>query len=433
MKNFSISFFVLLTVFLFTGCNPPPADDGGGQTGSADTASSSGPITLGVNLELTGDTASFGTSCLNGIKLALEEINQTGVLGGRKIDIIADDNKGKSTEAATVTKKLIEVNKVPLIIGAVASTNSIAISQVAQDNRIPQVTPASTRTDLTLNNDGSVKKYIFRTCFIDDFQGDAIAKFAFNDLGAHRIAILYDNGQDYSKGIYQRVKETFPSLGGVVASERTYDAKVDSDFRAHLSQIKAAKFDVLVVPGYYQQIGQIAKQARELGMKQPIVGGDGFDSPQLIEVGGDAVEGAFFTTHFSADDPSEKAQAFVSKYKSKYGIVPDAMAVLGYDAMNLVADAIERAGSTDPEALTKSLAETKNFPAITGTITLNEKHNAVKDIVVMKVEGGKFVMHGRVAAEVPQESTDDASSLGGMEAEEDASGSEGGESSSQGD
>ncbi len=391
-----------MAVLSLAGCNPPPEDDSGQSgSGAAGTAAQSA-IRLGVNLELTGDTASFGTSCLNGIKLALEEVNENGVLGGRKIEIVADDNKGKGVEAATVAKKLIEVDKVPLIIGAVASTNSIAISQVAQDNSIPQVTPASTRTDLTLNNDGTVKKYIFRTCFIDDFQGDAIAKFAYNDLGARRIAILYDNGQDYSKGIYQRVKETFPSLGGVVASERTYDAKVDSDFRAHLSQIKAAKFDVLVVPGYYQQVGQIAKQARELGMKQPIIGGDGFDSPQLIEVGGDAVEGAYFTTHFSADDPSEKAQAFVSKYKSKYGIVPDAMAVLGYDAMHIVADAIERAGSVDPEALTKALAETKGFPAITGTITLNENHNAVKDIVVMKVEGGKFVMHGRVAAEAPK-------------------------------
>ena len=419
MKNLSIVFLAFAALTLLAGCNPPPDDDG---TAPSTGAGAPAPVKIGVNLELTGDTASFGTSCLNGIKLALEEVNQNGVLGGRKIDIVADDNKGKGVEAATVAKKQIEVDKVPLIIGAVASTNSIAVSQVAQDNRIPQVTPASTRTDLTMNNDGTVKKYIFRTCFIDDFQGDAIAKFAYNDLGARRIAILYDNGQDYSKGIYQRVKETFPKLGGVVASERTYDAKVDSDFRAHLSQIKAAKFDVLVVPGYYQQVGQIAKQARELGMTQPIVGGDGFDSPQLIEVGGDAVEGAYFTTHFSADDPSEKAQAFVSKYQSKYGVVPDAMAVLGYDAMHIVADAIERAGSMDSEALTDALSKTSGFPAITGNITINEKHNAVKDIVVMKVEGGKFVMHGRVAAEVPAPEPADAEDEEAEEADSDEAG-----------
>ncbi len=401
-----LSIFTLSFVLLFTGCNPPPADDETTAEGTGATKTNTGffseteSIKIGVNLELTGDVASFGTSCLNGIKLALEEINAKGI-NGKKITIIEDDNKGKGTEAANVAKKQIEVDKVPLIIGAVASTNSIAISHVADRSGIPQVTPASTRTDLTVNKDGAVRKYIFRTCFIDDFQGDAIAKFCWEELSARRIAILYDNGQDYSKGIFQRVKETFTKMGGVVASERTYDAKVDSDFRAHLSQIKAAKFDVLVVPGYYQQVGQIAKQARELQITQPIIGGDGFDSPQLVEVGGDAIEGAYFTTHFSADDPSEKAQAFVSKYKSKYNIVPDAMAVLGYDAMNLVADALTRAGAIEPEAITKALAETKDFPGVTGSITINEYHNAVKDIVVMQVKGGKFVMFKRVLAEAP--------------------------------
>jgi branched-chain amino acid transport system substrate-binding protein len=402
----------LASALAIAGCNPPAEEEdtgtgAGSTTGQLHTESDS--IKVGVNLELTGDTASFGTSCLNGIKLALEEINAKTVLG-RKITLIEDDNKGKGTEAANVAKKQIEVDKVPLIIGAVASTNSIAISQVAEEKGIPQVTPASTRTDLTVDKSGTVRKHIFRTCFIDDFQGDAIAKFCWDDLKARRVAILYDNGQDYSKGIYQRVKVTFANLGGVIAAERTYDAKVDNDFRAHLSQIKAAKFDVLIVPGYYQQVGQIAKQARELGITQPIVGGDGFDSPQLIEVGGDAIEGAYFMTHFSADDPSAKAQAFVSKYKAKYNVVPDAMAVLGYDAMNLCADAIARAGSINPEAITKALSETKNFPGITGMITINEHHNAVKDIVVMKVEGGKFVMFKTVAAEKPTETTEGSAS-----------------------
>ncbi|MCD6120033.1 ABC transporter substrate-binding protein [bacterium] len=402
LRAFSI---VIVALMFLAGCNPPPAEDtsgtGGAGAGTTGFMSEGDTIKIGVNLELTGEVASFGVSCLNGIRLALEEINENGVLG-KKITLIEDDNKGKGTEAASVAKKQVEVDNVPLMIGAAASTNSIAISQVAEGKGIPQVTPASTRTDLTVDKYGNVKRYVFRTCFTDDFQGDAIAKFCWDELGARRIAILYDNGQDYSKGIYQRVKETFTKLGGVVASERTYDAKVDNDFSAHLSQIKTAKFDVLVVPGYYQQVGQIAKQARGLGIEQPLVGGDGFDSPQLIEVGGDAVEDAFFTTHFSADDPSEKAQAFVSKYKSKYGLTPDAMAVLGYDAMKLCADAIERAGSADPEAITKALADTRNYPAVTGNITIDELHNAVKDIVVMKVENGKFVMHKRVEADIPE-------------------------------
>ncbi|MEP0814413.1 MAG: ABC transporter substrate-binding protein [bacterium] len=393
---------------LLAGCNPPPAEDeGGGADGTAKLHGDAEGIKIGVNLELTGDTATFGQSCLNGIKLALEEMGPKPVLG-KDIILIQDDNQGKGTDAANAAKKQVDIDKVPLMIGAVASTNSIAISAIAEDKHVPQVTPASTRTDLTLAGDGTTKKYTFRTCFIDDFQGDAIAKFCREDLKAERIAILYDNGSDYSKGIYERVKKTFAELGGTIAAERTYDAKVDNDFRAHLSQIHASKFDVLVVPGYYSEVGKIASQAREIGITQTIVGGDGFDSPKLVEIAGDAIEGAFFTTHFSADDPNPTVQAFVSKYKARYNAVPDAMAVLGYDAMNLCADAIKRAGAADPEAITKALGETKNFPGVTGNITINDKHNAVKDVVVLQVKEGKFAMYKTIPAESPAPAATDS-------------------------
>lgn len=414
MRKMWVTLALMLSVAALAGCNPPPTDEDGGTSFRGDTDT----IKIGINLVLTGDFSSFGTSCWNGIELALDEINKKGVLG-KKIEPIKDDNKGKGTEAANVAKKQIEMDKVVLMIGAVASTNTIAMSHVAQEKRIPQVTPASTRTDITVDKDGNVKKYIFRTCFTDDFQADAIANFCWEDLGARRIAILYDNGQDYSKGIYQRVKQTFIGYGGVVAAERTYDAKVDKDFRAHLSQIKTKQFDVLVVPGYYLEVGMIAQQARELGIEQTIVGGDGLDSPQLIEVGGDAIEGTYFTTHFSAEDPDPKIQAFVSKYRSQYGILPDAMAVLGYDAMNIVADAIERAGSADPEAITKALHETKNFPAVSGDVTINELHNAVKDIVVIKVEDGKFKLHKSIKAERESDDTDEAAEEPGDEGSDD--------------
>jgi len=387
---------LVLSLMLLAGCNPPPEQgttpppapgakakppEGTTFTQQGDT------IKIGLNVELTGDTATFGQSTQKGVDLAVEELNNGGGLLGRKVEIVAEDNKGKGTDSATVAKKLIEVDKVAALLGSVASTNSMGMAAIAEDKKIPMVTPASTNPKVTVEND-KLKRYVFRTCFIDDFQGDAIAIYCKSDLKASRIAILYDNGQDYSKGVRERVAKKFTELGGVVAVEGTY-TKDDQDFRAKLTQIKAKQFDVLVLPGYYTQAAQIIKQARELGITTPIIGGDGLDSDELIKIGGKDVEGVYFTNHYSVEDKDPRVQAFVAKFKAKYGQTPDAMGVLGYDAANVLFDAIKQAGTTDPEKITDAIAATKGFPGVTGDITIDQNHNAVKKLVVLQIKDGK--------------------------------------------
>lgn len=350
-------------------------------------------IKVGLNLELSGDTATFGQSTRNGITLAVGEINAAGGVLGKEILIISEDNKGDNTEANNAAKKLIEVDKVDAILGSVASSNSIAGGNVADELGVPMITPASTNVKVTekeIEGKPAVKKYVFRTCFTDDFQGETIARYARLDLKANRIGILFDIKQDYSKGLKDSVAKTFEELGGVPKPVESYQGG-DPDFKAQLTKIKAAKVDALILTGYYTEVAQIARQARAIGLNVPIVGGDGFDSPKLIEIGGSAVEGIFFTNHYSQENQAKNVQEFVRKYKAKYnGEVPDSMAALGYDAIYVLADALKRAGSVDKEAVTKAIGETKGYLGVTGTITIDDKHNTIKDIVVLTVKGGQF-------------------------------------------
>ncbi|MDU2064456.1 MAG: ABC transporter substrate-binding protein [Sporomusaceae bacterium] len=358
--------------------------------GCGDSASKD--IKIGVVYELTGNTASFGTAAANGAKLAFKEINANGGVLGKQIQTVVADNKGEPSESSNAMTKVISQDKVVAVTGFTTSSNGIAASTVAEANKIPFVAAATTNPKVTLDeNSGKVKNYTFRVCFIDPFQGTVGANFVLNSLKLKNAAVLIDNSSDYSKGLSQFFKEAFTKGGGKIAIEEAYLQK-DQDFKATLTKIKAANPDVIYLPGYYEEVGKIVKQARELGITVPFVGGDGWDSPKLAEIGGaDALNNTFFTNHYSVEDKSPKSQAFVEAYKKEYGQVPDAMAVLGYDAAYALVDAIKRANSAEPEKIREALANTKDFPAVTGSLTLNDKHDAVKSAVIIEMKGGKQV------------------------------------------
>ncbi|MGB7925441.1 MAG: ABC transporter substrate-binding protein [Pyrinomonadaceae bacterium] len=354
----------------------------GEQSGSND----SGPIKVGVYADLSGQTSSFGQSTVNGIKMAAEEINKAGGVNGRQVELIIEDDQGRPEQAATVVTKLISQNQVHAVLGEVASSNSLAAAPKAQAAKVPMITPSSTNPKVT-----QVGDYIFRVCFIDPFQGEVMAKFAANTLKAKRAAILLDVNSDYSRGLGQFFEENFTKLGGQIVERQSY-TQTDRDFKGQLTSIRSANPEVIFVPGYYGQVGVIAKQAKELGIKAPLLGGDGWDAPQLFQLGGDSLNGSYMANHYSVDDPSAATQKFVSDYKSHYnGTAPDAIGALAYDAMNVLADAIKRAGTTNGTKLRDAIAQTKGFTGVTGTINIDDQRNAVKPAVVFELQNGKYV------------------------------------------
>jgi branched-chain amino acid transport system substrate-binding protein len=373
MKRTSLTLLLLASMLLSFACV---------KKGGTDTTNyTSGPIKIGVYADLTGQTSSFGQSTKNGVQLAVDEINANGGVDGRKLEVIVEDDQGSPKDAATVVQKLITQDKVQAVLGEVASTNSLAAAPIAQDNKIPMITPSSTNPKVTKTGD-----YIFRVCFIDPFQGSVMAKFSANTLKAKTAAIFGDVNSDYSKGLSQFFEEEFTKLGGKVVTKQTY-AQTDQDFKGQLTAIRAAKPDVIYIPGYYSQAGVIAKQARELGMNMPLLGGDGWDSPKLFDLGGDALANAYISNHYSVDDPAPAIKKFVDAYKAKFGgVVPDALAALAYDSANILADAIHRAKTTEPAKLRDAIAQTANFVGVTGIITLNKDRDAIKPAVVLKLD-----------------------------------------------
>ena len=358
--------------------------DGSGTTAGNDT----GAIKVGVYGDLSGQTSSFGQSTKNGVQMAADEINKAGGINGRQIQLLIEDDQGQPAQAATVATKLVNQDKVVALLGEVASTNSLAAAPKAQEGKVPMITPSSTNPKVT-----QVGDYIFRVCFIDSFQGAVMAKFAANTLKAKTAALLGDVNSDYSKGMSQYFEEQFNKLGGRIIMRQSY-TQTDPDFKGQLTSIRAANPDVIFVPGYYGQVGVIAKQAKELGITAPLLGGDGWDAPQLWELGGEALRGNYMANHYSIDDPSPAIQKFVADYKARYnGTAPDAIAALAYDAMKILGDALKRAGTTDGPKLRDAIAQTVNFPGVTGTITINAERDAVKPAVVLKLEptGRKFI------------------------------------------
>ena len=343
-------------------------------------------ILVGEYGSLTGGIATFGISTKNASEMAFEEINAKGGVLGKQIKLLVEDDQSKPEEAGTAVTKLINQNHVVAMLGHVASSHSLAAAPICQSNKVPMISPSSTNPRVT-----QVGDYIFRVCFTDTFTGELVAKFVYDTLKARKVAILVDVRSDYSVGLQTFFGEAFKRRGGEIVANQSY-SQGDSDFRAQLTQIKATNPEAIYVPGYYTEVGTIVHQGRELGITVPFVGSDGWDSPKLWEIGGEALNGCYFSNHYSTDDPNPAVQKFVNDYKAKYGQVPDALAALGYDAARVLADAITRAGSTDGDKVRKAIGATKDFPGVTGSITINAERNAVKPAVILKVENGKYLL-----------------------------------------
>jgi branched-chain amino acid transport system substrate-binding protein len=347
---------------------------------------------------MTGQEATFGDSTDKGIKLAIEEINAKGGVKGKQLDLKTYDDQGKPEEAAVAATRLVTQDKVTVLLGEVASSRSLAMAPIADANKVPHITPSSTNPKVTKDGD-KTRPYVFRVCFIDPFQGTVMAKFAM-EKGVKKVAILRDVGNAYSVGLADYFLSKFKDLGGTIVNDQSYKAG-DQDFKAQLTAIKAKAPEAIYVPGYYTDVALIARQARELGMKVPLMGGDGWDSAKLFEIGGQAIEGSYFSNHYSPDDPSPRIQGFIAKYKERFGAVPDSMAATGYDAAMVAADAINRAKDVTGEAIAEAIAATKGYPGVTGVITLDADHNAVKPAVVLEVKGGKAVYVATVSPDAP--------------------------------
>lgn len=370
---------MMLAVGVGAGCKDKGADQG---------TTAGEPIKVGEYGAMTGDTATFGVSTDEGVQLALDEINGAGGALGRKISVIVEDDQSKPEGAVSAVQKLLTQDHVGAVIGEVASTKSIAAAPLCQRAGVPMVSPSSTNPKVTQIGD-----CIFRACFIDPFQGSAIATFAMNDdrgPRAKKFGMLYDVKNDYSVGLREFIEKAVKENGGSIVADKSYGAG-DTDFKAQLTDIQAAGPDAIFVPGYYGDVGLICQQARQLGITIPLIGGDGWDSDKLVQIGGKACDGCYFTNHYSPDEDRPAVKKFVEAYRKKFnGKVPDAMAALGYDTMNLVADAIKRAGSDDPAKIRDALASTKNLPGVGGDITMDANRNAQKPIVVLKIIDGKF-------------------------------------------
>ncbi|QJW48779.1 ABC transporter substrate-binding protein [bacterium BFN5] len=360
-------------------------------------SSSSNDIRIGVLDELTGGNATMGTSAANGAKMAIKEANAKGGVLGKQLAAVVADNKSEPSESANAMTKLATQDKVVAVTGVFSSSNAIAASNVAEATKIPFLAVGATNPKVTVDEkSGKVKDYTFRVCFIDPFQGTVGANFVLNTLKIQKAAILVDNSSDYSKGLSAFFKDAFTKGGGSILAEEAYLQK-DQDFKTVLTKIKALNPEVIYVPGYYEEVGKIVKQARELDIQVPIIGGDGWDSPKLVEVGtAAALNNTYFTNHYSVDDTNPVSQSFVEAYKKEYGQAPDAMAVLGYDAANVLIDAIKRANSTEPGKIREALAATKDYPAITGSTTLNTTHDAVKSAVIIEMKDGKQMFKATV-------------------------------------
>ncbi|MCH4157104.1 MAG: ABC transporter substrate-binding protein [Acidaminococcaceae bacterium] len=346
-------------------------------------------IKIGVVSELTGPNASYGNSVVKGMKLAVKEINDKGGVDGKKIELAIADDKSEPAEAANAMSKVLNQDKAKLSMGIFTSSNAIAACNVSESAKVPFLAIGATNPKVTLDKDGKAKPNTFRVCFIDPFQGTVGANFVLDTLKLKKAVVLIDNSSDYSKGLAAFFKEAFTKKGGQILGEEAYLQK-DTDFKAILTKIKTLNPEVLYVPGYYEEVGKIIKQARELDIKAAFVGGDGWDSPKLVEIaGGPALENTYFTNHYSPDATNAESKAFVAAYQKEYNEKPDAPAVLGYDGAKLMADAIKRAGSTDGAKVSAALAATKDFPAVTGKTSLNATHDAVKSAVIIAFKDGK--------------------------------------------
>lgn len=360
---------------------------GGEDTGEGDAAPTE--VKIGINYELGGAVATYGEASVDGIMMAFDEINEAGGINGMTIVPVTVDNKSDPAEATSLATRLMTQEGVVACLGPATSGNYMATIPVAMDNGIPIISASATADEgVTVDEDGNVNDFVFRLCFNDSFQGVTMANFASTNLEAKSAVIIQDNSSDYAKGLAKNFKETFTAAGGTIVAEKGYVAK-DKDFNGILTSIKGKDYDVIFLPGYYQEAGLIIKQARDLGITAPVLGADGFDSPVLLELAGaTALNDVYFSNHYSSLDQDPMVQDFIKAFKEKYGSDPNAFHALGYDLGKYIADAIQRAGTTDPAAIKDALASTKDFAGVTGTFSMGEDHNPIKSIVVIGLEDG---------------------------------------------
>lgn len=391
-KGISMALAFTLAVGLLAGC--ASNDDGGTNGGDAAGGET---VKIGVNYELSGGVATYGQSSVAGIELAIKEINAAGGVNGKQVELVKYDTKSEPAEATTLANKLMSQDKVLTILGPATSGSFKATIPVAMQNGVPVISGSATADDVTVDASG-VKDYAFRICFSDSYQGNAMARFAKDNLGTTKAVLITDNSSDYGKGLSANFQKTFAEIGGTVVTEEAYVAG-DTDFNSILTKIRGQEFDVIYIPGYYQEAGLIIKQARQLGITVPILGADGFDSPTLLELAGpDALNDVFFTNHYSSLDEDPAVAEFIEAFKAEYGREPDAFNALGYDLAKFAVDGISRAAEETPEAVKDALAATTDFKAVTGSFSIDEFHNPVKEIVVIELQAGVPTSSVKVAS-----------------------------------
>lgn len=374
--------FLLAALLMTTACRP-------GR--EAQTATATGDIPVGVYGALTGDQASFGTATVNGVRMAADEINAAGGINGRKIKLFVEDDHGRAEEAASVVTKLITSDNVLGLIGENSSNQSLAAAPIAQQYGVPMISPSSTNPAVTEKGE-----YIFRVCFTDPYQGKALATFVRKNLDVKTAATLLDKKNDYSVGLAEFFKKEFEALGGKVLAEQSYTGG-DTEFRPQLTAIRKLQPDVLFLPGFYTDVGQIAIQARDLGINVPLVGGDGWDSPSVIEIGGKAIENSYFSDHYFVGETRPAVEKFVAEYKKRYGgRNPEATAALGYDALHIFAEAMKRAGSDDRKKIRDEIARTHAYQGIAGYIEMGPDRNPIKPVAMIRISKGQMNFAGWV-------------------------------------
>ncbi len=374
---------VIVVLALFVGC------------GDANTGNT---IKIGVNYELTGKVASYGQDSVQGIELAIEEINAAGGIDGKDIEIVKYDNKSDEAEATTLTTRLMTSDKVVAVLGPATSGAFKATIPPALQNKIPVASGSTTADDITVDANG-VKEYAFRICFSDAYQGTGMANYALNKLSAKSAVVIMDNSSDYGKGLAEAFTNTFQDGGGAIVAQEAYVAG-DTNFNSIITKIKGDEFDVIFIPGYYEEAGLIIKQAREQGITVPILGADGFDSPDLAKLAGDdALTNVYYSNHFSSLDEDPVVQNFLEGFEEKYDKQPGAFHALGYDLAKYVVDSIDRAEKLDGESVKEAMAATSDFKGVTGTFTIDENHNPIKDLIVIELADGKQYSSERLSAE----------------------------------
>lgn len=378
----SLVLMIALVATLFAGC--------GKQAANSDV------IKIGVNYELSGNVATYGQSSLDGIRLAVKQINAAGGINGKKIELVEYDNKSDSAEATTLASKLMTSDKVLAVLGPATSGSFKAEIPVAIKNKVPVISGSATADDVTVDANG-VKEYAFRICFNDSYQGTIMAKYALENLKLAKAVVIMDSSSDYGKGLAENFTKTYEANGGTIVAKEAY-VSGDTDFNAILTKIKGQDFDVIFIPGYYNEAGLIIKQARAQGINVPILGCDGFDSPTLLELAGaDALNNVYFSNHYSSLDQDPAVVKFIEDFKAEYKKEPNAFHALGYDAAMFLVDGIKRSEALTGVALKTALENTENFNGVTGSFSIDENHNTVKAIVVIKLENGEQAASERVS------------------------------------